>query len=214
MGNAAHLLDKTSEMPGDLRVGRTFREALEKAGGQAPLRAGEVIQRFRQFVSRGETEKRVESLRKLVEEATALALVASKDQPVRVTLNLDAAIDLVLVDRVQVQQVLLNLMRNGIEAMHSTAQRELVVTTGLAPDNMIAVSVADNGSGIDPETRAKLFRPFVTTKQRGMGIGLSICETIVTSHGREITAEPNPSGGTVFRFTLRGVSPEELDSSK
>lgn len=196
----------------DARVG-LVREALEKAGGQA-LRAGEVIQRLRQFVSRGETEKRVESIRKLVEEASALALVASKDQPVRVTLNLDSAIDLVLVDRVQVQQVLLNLMRNGIEAMHSTAQRELVVTTSLAPDDMIAVSVADNGSGIDPETRAKLFRPFVTTKQRGMGIGLSICKTIVTSHGGEITAEPNPSGGTVFRFTLRGVSPEELDSGR
>jgi two-component system sensor kinase FixL len=74
---------------------------------------------------------------------------------------------------------------------------------------MIAISVADSGSGIDPEIRARLFQPFVTTKLRGMGIGLSLCRTIVNSHGGEITTEPNPDGGTIFRFTLRGVAAEE-----
>jgi len=162
-------------------------------------------------VAHGETERRVESVRRLVEEATAIALVVSKEQPVRVALNLDPAIDLVLVDKVQIQQVLLNLMRNGIEAMQSSSSRELVVATTSEADGMIAVSVADSGGGIDPDIRAKLFQPFVTTKQRGLGIGLSLCRTIINSHGGEIGAEPNPNGGTVFRFTLRGVSPKELD---
>lgn len=190
-----------------------IRDALEKANEQA-LRAGQVIQRLREFVARGETEKRVESVRKLVEEAIALALVASKEQPMRVTLNFDPTIDLVLVDKIQIQQVLLNLIRNGIEAMQSTPHRELVVKTVSEADNMVSISIADSGSGIDPEIRASLFRPFVSTKAHGMGIGLSLCRTIVNSHGGEITTEPNLNGGTVFRFTLRGVSPVELDGGE
>jgi two-component system sensor kinase FixL len=211
----ANYLQGSNRLLADSTDGRAglIRNALEKAGEQA-LRAGQIIQRLREFVARGETEKRVESIRKLVEEATALALVASKEQPVRMTLNLDPTIDLVLVDKVQIQQVLLNLMRNGIEAMQSSPQRELVVTTTSEADNMIAVRIADNGSGIDPEIRAKLFQPFATTKRRGMGIGLSLCRTIVNSHGGEITTEPNPNGGTVFRFTLLAVSPEEHDGGE
>jgi two-component system sensor kinase FixL len=206
-GSKRLLADSTDEHAG------LMRDALEKAGEQA-LRAGQVIQRLREFVARGETEKRLESIRKLVEEASALALVASKEQPVRMTLNLDPTIDLVLVDKVQIQQVLLNLMRNGIEAMHSSPHRELVVATTPDVDNMIAITVADSGGGIEPEIRARLFQPFVTTKRKGMGIGLSLCRTIINSHGGEITAEPNPNGGTVFRFTLRGVAPEEFDGGK
>ena len=211
----ANYLQGSRRLLADSTDGRAglIRDALEKAGEQA-LRAGQVIQRLRGFVARGETEKRVESIRKLVEEATALALVATKEQPVRVNLNLDPTIDLVLVDRIQIQQVLLNLMRNGIEAMQSSPHRELVVTTTPEADNMIGVSVADNGGGIDPEIRARLFRPFVTTKRQGLGIGLSLCKTIINSHGGEITTGPNLNGGTVFRFTLRGVSPEELDGGE
>jgi two-component system sensor kinase FixL len=193
----------------DSRAG-VIRDALEKASEQA-LRAGQVIQRLREFVARGETEKRIESIRQLVEEASALALVASKEKPVQLRLNLDPAIHLVLVDKVQIQQVLLNLMRNGIEAMGSSPRRELVIATSPEAGNMIAVSVADSGTGIDPEIRLRLFQPFVSTKRQGLGIGLSLCRTIVNAHGGEITTEANPNGGTIFRFTLRGVSPEELD---
>ena len=89
-------------------------------------------------------------------------------------------------------------------------RRELVVSTTPAVDDMIAVSVADTGAGIAPDIASKLFQPFVTTKQQGMGIGLSICRTIIESHGGEITVDLNPGGGTIFRFTLRGVVPEEL----
>ncbi len=183
-------------------------EAINKAAEQA-VRAGQVIQRLRDFVARGETEKRIESLKKLVEEASALALVAAKDQSIRMDLQLDPSIDLVLVDKIQIQQVLLNLLRNALEAMQSSERRELIVSTCPADDNMVVVDVADTGSGISPDVAARLFQPFVTTKKQGMGVGLSISRTIIESHGGQITVESNPVGGTIFRFTLRGVGPEE-----
>jgi two-component system sensor kinase FixL len=144
----------------------------------------------------------------------ALALVAAKDQSVQVRLQLDPAIDLVLVDKVQIQQVLLNLLRNAIEAMQSCARRELVVSSTAAVNDMVAVSVADTGAGIAPDIASKLFQPFVTTKQQGMGIGLSICRTIIESHGGEIRVDLNPGGGTIFRFTLRGVVAEDLTDAQ
>ena len=185
-----------------------IREAMNKAAEQA-VRAGQVIQRLRDFVARGETEKRIESITRLVEEATALALVAAKDQSVRMNLRLDPSIDLVLVDKVQIQQVLLNLLRNAVEAMQTSERRELSVSTRPAGDNMVAVDVSDTGSGIPPDVASRLFQPFVTTKRQGMGVGLSISRTIIESHGGQITAESNPVGGTIFRFTLRSVLPEE-----
>jgi two-component system sensor kinase FixL len=187
-----------------------LREALDKASEQA-LRTGEIIRRLRDFVARGETEWRIESIKRLVEEISALALVAAKEQSVQVVFQLDPSVDLVLVDKVQVQQVLLNLLRNAIEAMETCDRRELVVSTTPAADNMIAVSVADTGPGIDPQIASQLFQPFVTTKRQGMGIGLSISRTIIESHGGEITMEPNSGGGSIFRFTLRAVTPEELE---
>ena len=185
-----------------------IREAMNKAAEQA-VRAGQVIQRLRDFVARGETEKRIESITRLVEEATALALVAAKDQSIRMNLRLDPSIDLVLVDKVQIQQVLLNLLRNAVEAMQTSERRELSISTRPAGDNMVAVDVSDTGSGIPPDVASRLFRPFVTTKRQGMGVGLSISRTIIESHGGQITAESNPVGGTIFRFTLRSVLPEE-----
>jgi two-component system, LuxR family, sensor kinase FixL len=184
-------------------------DALDKAAEQA-VRAGDVIQRLRDFVARGETERRIESIKKLVEEASALALVAAREKSVRVKFLLDPAYDLVLVDKVQVQQVLLNLLRNAIEAMENSERRELAVTTTPASGGMIVIDVADTGCGISPEIAPRLFLPFVTTKREGMGIGLSISRTIVESHGGQLTVHPNPEGGTIFRFTLRAVGPEEM----
>jgi two-component system sensor kinase FixL len=188
-------------------------DALDKAAEQA-VRAGDVIQRLRDFVSRGETERRIESIKKLVEEASALALVAAREKAVRVNFALDPAIDLVLVDKVQVEQVLLNLLRNAIEAMEHSAQRELSVATTSEAGDMIAIDVADTGPGIAPEIAPKLFLPFVTTKRQGMGIGLSISRTIIEAHGGQLTVRSNPGGGTVFRFTLRAVRPEELGDAE
>jgi two-component system sensor kinase FixL len=185
------------------------REALEKAAEQSQ-RAGQIIRRLRDFVARGETERRAENLQKLIEEASALALVGAKEQGVRVRIQLDPAVDAVMVDRVQIQQVMLNLMRNALEAMASAPRRELTVSTRAPDSSVVEISVADSGTGISPDVADRLFQPFVTTKAQGMGIGLSISRTIIESHGGQITVQPNEGGGTLFCFTLRRPTAEVI----
>jgi two-component system, LuxR family, sensor kinase FixL len=136
--------------------------------------------------------------------------VGAKDQGVRVRFVFDPAVDLVLADKVQIQQVLLNLMRNAIEAMEASAKRELVVATAATEDDTVTISVADTGPGIATEMTSQLFQPFVTTKRHGMGVGLSISRTIIDAHGGRIWADGNPGGGTIFRFTLRAVNKQEI----
>ena len=189
-----------------------LRDALDKAAEQA-LRAGQIIRRLRDFVARGENERRVENIPKLVEEASALALVGAKDQAIRVRFRFDPSVELAVADKIQIQQVLLNLMRNAVEAMQDGTRRELLLASAPAENDMVRVTVADTGSGIAPDVLSQLFQPFVTTKQQGMGVGLSICRTIVESHGGQIWAEPNPGGGTIFNFTLRGVRKEEAGNA-
>lgn len=186
-----------------------LREAIGKAADQA-LRAGAIIRHLREFVARGESERRVESLPKLIEDASTLALIGAKENAVRVSFRLDPALDLVLADRIQIQQVLVNLIRNAIEIMSEGGQRrELDIATTSVGDDMVEVSVADTGTGITPEVMARLFQPFVTTKHKGMGLGLSICRTIVEAHGGKIWVDSRQDGGTIFRFTLRAVKGEE-----
>lgn len=189
----------------------TIREAMENAAAQA-MRAGQIIRRLRDFVARGESEQRVESIAKLVEEASALALVGAKDQGIRVRFQFGSSTDLVLADKVQIQQVLLNLIRNSIDAMQETERRELLLSTERTGD-MLTISVADTGPGIAPEIETQLFQPFITTKQQGMGVGLSISRTIVESHGGRILAKANPGGGTIFQFTLPVVDDEEVSDA-
>ncbi len=185
-----------------------LRDAMDKAAEQA-LRAGQIIRRLRDFVARGESERRVEDVKKLIEEASALALVGAKDRGVRVRFDFDPRCDFVLADKVQIQQVLLNLMRNAMEAMEGAETRELVVSTAAVKDDLVEIGVADTGSGIAPEIGAQLFQPFITTKRQGMGVGLSISRTIIEAHGGSIAPRPNPGGGTIFSFTLPAVSKEE-----
>jgi two-component system sensor kinase FixL len=189
-----------------------MRDALTKATDQA-MRAGQIIRRLRDFVSRGESERRVESITKLIEEASALALVGVKDRGIRVQFHFDPDVDLVLADRVQIQQVLLNLIRNAIDAMEGAETRDLLIAVAPVDNNFVKVSVADSGSGIVPEVAEQLFQPFITSKRHGMGVGLSISRTIVEAHGGQIWAEPNPGSGTIFNFTLAVVNEEGVDDA-
>ncbi len=187
-----------------------MREALEETARQS-LRAGGIIRHLREFVTRGETEKQRADIRKLVEEAGALALVGSRELGVRTVFDFQAGSEPVMVDHIQIQQVLTNLMRNAMEAMRDSDVRELTVRTIEDRAGFIAVEVADTGKGVPDEVAAQLFKPFVTSKASGMGIGLSISKRIIESHGGELTMKPNERGGATFRFTLPTMNERETD---
>jgi two-component system sensor kinase FixL len=176
------------------------RQNLEKAAAQA-TRAGEIIRRLRQFVEKGSTERRPIAINQVVEEASALALIGAQQQGIRTTLQLDPSNPRAVIDRVQIQQVLVNLIRNSVDAVASSPRREITVSTRVLPDG-VELRVSDTGPGIAPEIAPKLFQPFVSTKQTGMGVGLSISRSIVQSHGAELRAIPGTDSGVTFAFTL------------
>lgn len=178
-----------------------LREAFSDMAAQS-LRAGAIVRRLRDFVARGEVAKTVEDLPALINEAGALALVGSREQRIVSQFNYDPEATPVLVDKVQIQQVLINLIRNGIEAMQESPVRRLSITTALLDPQTVRVSVADTGPGISPEIRDRLFEAFASTKDNGMGLGLSICRTIIEAHGGRIKAVASEGGGTDFQFTL------------
>lgn len=175
-------------------------ETLDKAAQQA-LRAGEIIARIREFVAKGETQATLQDPGALLEEAAALALVGAKDQGIAVTLRSEPGMPLVVVDKVQIGQVVLNLIRNAIEAMAGDTRRELLITCRRASDHAL-FEISDTGHGLSADVHGRLFQPFVSTKSDGMGIGLSICRTIIEAHGGHIRADPIDGGGTRFSFTL------------
>jgi two-component system sensor kinase FixL len=181
-------------------------DLMEKAVAQA-RRAGDVIRQLRQFVSKGETERRIHNLNQLVEEALALGLVGARQFGIRVSLELSDNLPPVVVDAVQIQQVVLNLVRNAVEAMENFDPRVLTIATRAVGDTVEA-SVADTGPGLAPELAGRLFQPFVTTKKTGMGLGLSICREIVEAHHGRLIAASLPSGGMVFRLALPRVNHE------
>ena len=176
-------------------------DAMDRAAAEA-LRAGEIIRRLREFVARGETDRNVESLSKLIEEASALALVGARQHGIRVDMSFDRSVDRVLVDKVQIQQVVLNLIRNAIDSMADSEQRQMTITVRDDGQGRAMVSVCDTGSGMSEEALERLFQPFFTTKSAGMGVGLSISRTIVEAHGGHLRARNRTSGGALFEFTL------------
>lgn len=190
-------------LAGELDAEKTelARETLNEVASEA-VRAGEIVRRMRDFMSHGETEHRPENLPQLVTEANALALVGSREHAIDVQVSLDPEASEVFVDRVQVQQVLLNLIRNAIEAMIDSPARSLTISSSAGPAGFVTVGVEDTGAGMSEAIAPQLFQPFVTSKQTGMGIGLSICRTIVEAHGGRIWCEAARDRGTIFRFTL------------
>ncbi|MCK1516230.1 PAS domain S-box protein [Bradyrhizobium sp. 190] len=187
--------------------------ALDRAAEQA-IRAGDIIRRLRTFVGREASEKRVESLSKLTEEAGALGLTGAREQGVLLRFNLDPACDLVLADRVQIQQVLVNLFRNALEAMANSIHRELIASNAKVADDMIEIAISDTGHGFGSDTHVNLFQPFFTTKETGMGVGLSISRTIIETHGGRMWAETNQAGGATFRFTLPAGAAKDVTDGR
>ena len=188
-----------------------IREALSECASQS-VRAGQIVRRLRDFISRGESERRIESLHRLVTEASALSLVGGGGQDLEVDVRLDPKADHVLVDRIQIQQVLLNLMRNAIEAMTGQRDARLLIHSEKDAAGLVRITVADNGPGLEPEVAERLFEPFRTTKDSGMGLGLSISAAIVEAHGGRLWAEPSKLGGVAFHFTVIDADSEEIEA--
>ena len=185
-----------------LRSGDTAKaeDALQKASDQV-TRASQVIQRLRQFVKKDDGVRGTEDVRQTIEEAVALGLLGAEGRKVRLEMDFAPDTPLVFIDKVRVQQVLLNLIRNAVEAMQSSERRDLVIRA-IGADGMVEICVADSGPGLPPDVRARLFQPFVTTKASGMGVGLSICRSIVEAQGGRMWLADSPEGGAAFHFTL------------
>jgi two-component system, LuxR family, sensor kinase FixL len=209
IGNYMEAARALLERGGDLPLSR-ISNAMGRAGEQA-IRAGEIIQRWRGFALRGDGEKRIEAITPLIKEAAELALVGTKLRGISITIQDGSATAAVVADKIQIQQVLLNLLRNAAEAVADQERRDIVLLTDACDDD-VQISVIDNGPGLPEEVQAKLFQPFVSTKTTGMGIGLSICHTIITAHNGRLWAEPNPEGGTIFRISLPTAAAADVDT--
>lgn len=175
------------------------REAMEKAAGQA-LRAGTIIRSLRDFVEKRETARSLQKLPDLIEEAVALGMLGHKHSDIRLSLDLDPTAAPMTLNKVQIQQVLVNLVRNALEAMAHTARPELKISLANSKTEA-TITVRDNGPGFSGEIVAQLFEPFVTTKESGMGIGLRVCQSIVEAHGGTISAA-NAEPGAIFVIRL------------
>ena len=194
-------------------VAEQIGQAMEETARQS-LRAGQIIRHLREFVTHGETERHAEDIQNLVEEAAALALVGSRELGVHTVFNFNGNASTVQVDRVQIQQVLINLMRNAMEAMRESEVRELQVNISGHDAGYVVVEVSDTGPGVSEEMSPRLFQPFVSTKAGGMGIGLSISKRIIESHGGELSTRGNERGGATFSFTLPVVIEQKVANER
>ena len=185
----------STERPGSLDFSR---DALDEAAQQLD-RANQIIRQLRSFVGRGKAERRMESIREIVDEAISFTMLIADAVGVEVTLDLDPEASLAHIDRIQIQQVLVNLLRNSLEAMSGCEARWLTIRSVLLESGKVEISVADRGEGISLEEAERLFEPFFTTKDQGTGLGRSIVE----AHGGTLRCAANPHGGMIFAFTLK-----------
>ncbi len=179
-----------------------LHEALDEASRQA-VRAGEIVRKLRGYVSRGEIDARSVVLAPLLVDSIALARISGDMADIPIDKDIEPDLGAVLADPIQVQQVVINLLRNAAEALNGVASPKMRVAARKHPESFVTVEVCDNGPGMSEEVRKTLFKPFMTSKSQGMGLGLSICQTIIEAHGGKIEATPAAEGGTCFRFTLR-----------
>ncbi len=181
---------------------------LKKCDAQAQ-RAGDVIRRLRQFVQKRELGRQEVSCEDLIRDLAALAEVDARNNRIPLTIDVAEGLPKIMVDTIQIQQVILNLIRNGIDAMLEADQKNKGISVSVTKfeDQQIRIAVTDHGSGITKQAEKKIFEPFFTTKSSGLGLGLAICQSIIASHGGVLSFTKNPSGGTTFQFTLH-VGPE------
>jgi two-component system sensor kinase FixL len=195
IGASTRLLAKVG---GDFQL---MRDAFDDAAGQI-ARAGKLVRRMRDFVGRGEAHKRLADVVTLIGDAQSLALLNSNSSGVEVECRLDPAASRVFVDPIQIEQVLVNLIRNAVEAMPTSRPRKLTLTTMLVDARTVAIAIGDSGPGLPPEVRDRVFEPFVSTKADGMGLGLWLCRSIVEAHGGRIACDSRMGEGTLCFFTL------------
>ncbi|MBL6853328.1 MAG: PAS domain S-box protein [Alphaproteobacteria bacterium] len=182
---------------GDKELERIFAKVAEQTS-----RAGAIIKRLRSFIEKREPHRVPEDLGRVIEDSIRLGMTDAAERGVDLELDIATGLPKAMIDRIQIQQVLVNLMKNAAEAMEDSPRRLITVGTATVGEDLLQVSVADTGPGIENEIADKLFQAFVTSKRNGMGMGLNICRSIVESHGGRLWAEANPGGGTVFRFNL------------
>jgi signal transduction histidine kinase len=199
IGNYLAALQRLAAMGDKEKVAST----IEKTLGQSE-RAREIIRRLREFVARREINRRPEPLATTVEDAIGVAQAATGRTGVEIETVIEPSAAMVVIDRIQIQQVLVNLIRNASEAMveSESPRRHLTIASRPLGPEKLELSIADTGPGLPPALREKLFQPFVTTKAAGMGVGLSICRFIIEAHGEKLKVADNAGGGTVFSFTL------------
>lgn len=176
-------------------------KAIDQADAQIK-RVGDTVRRIREFARKKTPELALEDINRIIEEANAIAAVGSKARGIRTTFDLAPQRPEAKVDRIQIQQVVMNLVRNAIDAMTGHDRRELILQSRLTEADQIEISILDSGPGISEATAMKLFIPFVTTKKDGTGLGLAICRTIVEAHGGKLWHEKSSLGGAAFKFTI------------
>jgi two-component system sensor kinase FixL len=198
--NYVKAAQRTLETAHDPRAAKAT-ELLVKAGEQI-VRAGAIIRSRRDFIGRNEANRRDEKLHKILEKAVSRAMAGSAPANLRVTLALDRALPPVLCDKMQIQQVAINLIRNAMDAMQDSPERHLHVSSARVAGNLAEVTISDSGRGLSEAEIGRMFQPFVTTKDRGMGLGLTISQSIVNAHGGRLWATPNAQAGISFHFQL------------
>ncbi|MGZ5896053.1 MAG: two-component system sensor histidine kinase NtrB [Rhizomicrobium sp.] len=182
---------------GDDELKSVFGKVAEQAS-----RAGNIIRRLRAFIEKRGPNRTDEDITRTIDEAIRLGQINAAERGIKLRVLFEQDLPNVSIDRVQIQQVLINLMKNAAEAMERSDRRELTVTISRVAPELVQVSVADTGPGISDDMTEKLFQPFVTTKAAGMGMGLSICRGIIEAHGGRLWLESNPGGGATFRFNV------------
>ncbi|MCK1367319.1 ATP-binding protein [Bradyrhizobium sp. 62] len=207
VANSANAALRLLARSGSVRT-ESMREILDDVAGQA-LRAGQILRRLRDFITRGESEKKIEDIETLIREASAFARTGFESLQVSISLFFDPRVSHIYANRIQIQQVLVNLIRNALEEVASVPQAKIDVVTRQIGNEEIEISVADNGRGVVLHVIDTLFQPFISTRHDGMGLGLAICRSIVESHSGKLWYEPNPNGGAMFRFTLSSAEPTE-----